>query len=213
MAALGRELFAYYRQNPDEGAAFTGAMASRSRQVAQEVAHVLDTSSAGLVADIGGASGTIVAALLEQNPRLKGVILELPEVAPRARAAVAQHALSHRCQVVEGDFFEAVPEADIHVLKWIIHDWNDEQSVRILCNCVRKLRRNGRVVLIEYVLSEDASSGDAALLDLAMLVTVPGRERTARQYDELMRRAGLRIDRFVDLDSSMHLIETSAAQD
>jgi O-methyltransferase domain len=130
------------------------------------------------------------------------VIFELPEVAPRARAAVAQHALSHRCQVVEGDFFEAVPEADIHILKWIIHDWNDEQSVRILSNCLRALRRNGRVVLIEYVLSED---------DLAMLVTMPGRERTARRYDELMRRAGLRIDRFVDLDSSMQLIEASAA--
>jgi hypothetical protein len=163
------------------------------------------------VADIGGATGTIVVALLEQNPRLKGVILELPEVAPRARAAVAQHALSHRCQVVEGDFFEAVPEADIHILKWIIHDWNDEQSVRILSNCVRALRRNGRVALIEYVLSEDGPSDDAVLLDLAMLVTVPGRERTARQYDELMRRAGLRIDRFIDLDSSMQLIEASAA--
>jgi precorrin-6B methylase 2 len=186
-------------------------MASRSRKVVQEVARVLDTSSAELVADIGGASGTMAVALLEQNSRLKGVILELPEVAPHARAAVAQQALSHRCQVVEGDFFEAVPEADIHILKWIIHDWNDEQSVRILSNCVRALPRNGRVVLIEYVLSEDASSDDAALLDLAMLVTMPGRERTARQYEELMRQAGLRIDRFVDLDSSMQLIEASAA--
>jgi orsellinic acid C3-O-methyltransferase len=104
-----------------------------------------------------------------------------------------------------------VPEADIHILKRIIHDWDDEQSVRILSNCVRALRRNGRVVLIECALSEEASSCDAALLDLAMLVTVPGRKRTARQYDELMRRAGLRIDRFVDLDSSMQLIEASAA--
>jgi len=66
-------------------------------------------------------------------------------------------------------------------------------------------------VLIERVFSEEASSGDAALLDLAMLVTLPGRERTARQYDELLRRAALRIDRLVDLNSSMQLIEASAA--
>ena len=210
MAALGREFFAYYGQNPDEGAAFTGAMANRSREVAQQVAGVLDTSAAGLVADIGGASGTIIAALLEQNPALQGVILELPEVAPRARAAMAQHGLSHRCEVVEGNFFEAVPEADIHILKWIIHDWDDEQAVQILSNCVRTLRRNGRIVLIECVLAEDSSSCDAAFLDLTMLVTLPGRERTARQYDQLLRRAGLRIDRFVDLHSSMQLVEASA---
>jgi hypothetical protein len=130
---------------------------------------------------------------------------------PRWRRAPEQRALSHRCQVVEGDFFEAVPEADIHILKYIIHGCNDEQSVQILSNCVRALRRNGRVVLIECVLLEHASSSDAALLDLTMLVLGQGRERTARQYDELMRRAGLRIDRFVDLGSSMQLIEASAA--
>jgi len=59
--------------------------------------------------------------------------------------------LSSRCTVIEGDFFDAVPQADIHILKHVIHNWDDEQSVRILSNCARTLQKNGRVVLIERV--------------------------------------------------------------
>ena len=69
------------------------------------------------VVDVGGGSGTIMAALLDRNPRLRGSILELSFVVAQARAALAERGLSSRCEVVEGDFFKAVPEADIHILK------------------------------------------------------------------------------------------------
>jgi predicted O-methyltransferase YrrM len=131
-------------------------------------------------------------------------------VAPQARSAVAQLGLSSRCRVVAGDFFEAVPEADIHVLKLIIHDWDDEQSARILSNCARALRRNGRVILIERILPDDKRPSYAALDDLNMLVMLPGRERTARQYCRLLAAAGLRLDRIVDTTSAIQIIEASA---
>src|SRR5260370_1183563 len=130
-ATLGRELFQYYADNPDEGSAFTGAMSNMSTMIAEDVARVLDTSAAEHVVDIGGASGAIIAALLDINPGLHVTILELAEVLPRARTALAERRLSSRCQVVEGDFFNAVPQADIHILKLIIHDLDDGQSVRI----------------------------------------------------------------------------------
>ena len=210
-AALGRELFDFYAENPDEGVAFTNAMSDLSRSIAEEVAGALDTSTAEHVVDVGGASGAIIAALLRRNPALRGTILELAHVAPQARSAVAELGLSSRCRVLEGDFFEAVPEADIHVLKLIIHDWDDEQCARILSNCARAMRRKGRVILIERVLPEDGRLSYAALDDLNMLVMLPGRERTATQYCELLEAAGFHLDRIIDTASAMQIIEASAA--
>jgi SAM-dependent methyltransferase len=209
-AALGRELFEFYAENPGEGSAFTGAMSNVSAAVAEEVARVLDTSTAEHVVDVGGASGTIIAALLARNAALHGTILELAHVVPQARAVLAELGLSSRCKVLEGDFFKSVPQADIHILKYIIHDWDDEQSVRILSNCARALRRNGRVILVERVLPEDGSPSFAPLADLNMLVLLPGRERTAKQYSKLFEAAGLCLDRVIETTSAMQVIEASA---
>jgi len=211
VAALGHELFDYYTMNPGEGGAFTGAMANVSNAIASELAQVLDTSGVNHVVDIGGASGTIVAALLEANSALRGTILERADVVPRAEAALAERGLSPRCRAIAGDFFESVPEADLYVLKSILHDWGDRQSVTILRNCARALRPNGRVVLIERLIPEHGDPGAAALVDINMLVLLPGRERNASQFVELLRASGLRLDRISELASSLALIETSSA--
>jgi hypothetical protein len=208
-AALGRELFEFYAENPDEGSAFTGAMRNVSASVAEDLANALDTSMAEHVVDVGGASGTIIAALLERNPALHGTILELPHVVPQARAALLELGLSPRCNVLEGDFFESVPQADIHILKQIIHDWDDEQSVCILSNCSRALRSKGRVALVERVLPNDGRPSFAPLADLNMLVLLPGRERTVKQYSQLLEAAGLHLDRVIDVSSAMQVIEAS----
>jgi SAM-dependent methyltransferase len=211
VAALGHELFDYYATNPSEGSAFTGAMASHSNAIAKDIAQVLDTSAVTHVVDIGGASGAIISALLDSNPALFGTILDRADVVPRAEAALAQRGLSSRCRVVEGDFFKNVPEADLFILKSILHDWDDQQSVEILRNCARALRPNGRVILIERVMPEHGKPSAAALSDLNMLVLLPGRERTASEFAELFRASGLQLDRISGIASSMHMIEASRA--
>ena len=206
---LGAELFQYYSDNPNEGCAFTGAMSVSSAQVADEIARFLDTSSAKLVVDVGGASGTLIAALLMKNPTLEGMILERPDVVPRAKTAVAERGLSSRCHVVGGDFFVAVPEADIHLLKHIIHDWDDEQSFNTL-----QLRSDAASERTgcprRAVMPEDDHTSQSSLFDLNMLVVLPGRERTAREYAGLIARAGLRLDRVIGIAPPLLLMEASA---
>jgi SAM-dependent methyltransferase len=207
--ALGHELFDYYAANPGEGGVFTGAMAYHSVGVAEALARALDTSTVDHVVDIGGASGTIVAALLAANPALRGTILERADVVPRAEAALAKLGLSSRCRAVAGDFLYSVPEADLYILKVILHDWDDQQSVSILRNCARAMRPNGRVVLVERLFPEHGDPGEAALSDLNMLVLLPGRERTASEFAELLRAAGLKLDRTFGLTATMQGIEAS----
>jgi SAM-dependent methyltransferase len=132
-------------------------------------------------------------------------------VVPRAEAALAERGLSSRCRVIEGDFFKNVPEADLFILKYIVHDWDDRQSVKLLRNCARALRPNGRVILIEWVMPEHGKPSAAALSDLNMLVLLPGRERTASEFAELFRASGLQLDRISGIASSMHMIEASPA--
>jgi SAM-dependent methyltransferase len=172
---------------------------------------VIDTSWAKNVVDVGGASGTLIAALLTRNPALTGTILDRPDVVPRGKAAIAEHGLSSRCHVLEGDFFVAVPEADIHLLKYILHDWDDEQSILILSNIAHALKPNGRVVVIERLIPEENRPSEAALVDVNMLVLLPGRERTLHEYASLFSRAGLRLHRVTETALQFNVIEASAA--
>lgn len=185
-------------------------MANHSVGVAGALAQALDTSAVKHLVDIGGASGTIIAALLGVNRALRGTILERADVVPRAEAALAKRGLASRCRAVAGDFFDSVPEADLYILKTILHDWDDQQSINILRNCARAMRPSGRVVLVERLIPEQGDPGEAALSDLNMLVLLPGRERTASEFADLFRASGLKLDRTSELASSLALIEASS---
>jgi hypothetical protein len=128
--ALGAALWDYYTQQPQEAAAFTNAMHGFTSGVTQDVTRLVDTSTAKLAVDIGGASGTLVHSLMTANPQLHGIILDLPDVVPSATAAAAALGLAERSSVLAGDFFASVPEADLYLLKQVLHDWDDGQSGR-----------------------------------------------------------------------------------
>jgi O-methyltransferase domain/Dimerisation domain len=128
--ALGASIWDYYARQPEESAAFTAAMHGFTSGVVQDVTRLVDTSTAKLAVDIGGSSGTLVHSLMTANPKLHGIILDLADVAPRAAAAAVALGLAERSRALAGDFFASVPEADLYLLKHILHDWNDGQAVR-----------------------------------------------------------------------------------
>src|SRR3984893_6038051 len=185
--ALGAAIWDYYAQQPEEGAAFTNAMHGFTSGVAQEVTRVVDTSRAKLAVDIGGASGTLVHSLMIANPQLHGIIFDLPDVVQSATAAAAGLGLAERSTALAGDFFASVPEADLYLLKHVLHDWDDGQAVRILENCRRAMRPRGRVIVIELILGEMGKPGPAPLMDLNMMVMLTGRERTVSEYRALLK--------------------------
>lgn len=210
-AALGCEIFEHYAKSPREGAAFSGAMNDLARLVAGEVVRLVDGKSARRVVDVGGANGTLLAAMVSAHPDVKGVLVDLPHVVDGARAALDAAGVGERCEVVGGDFFRHVPEGDLFLLKQVLHDWNDEQCTTILRNCASSLRDGGRVVIIEMVIPDDLRPSPAALMDLNMLVMLPGRERTRSEYEVLFASAGLRLERFHETHSPFQVIEAVRA--
>ena len=109
-AALGKDLFSWYAENPEEAAFFNAAMGNLSALAASELVRVYDLSGVRTVADVGGAHGVLLTAVLRANPAARGILFDLPHVIATAGGAVAAEGLSQRCELVSGNFFEAVPE-------------------------------------------------------------------------------------------------------
>lgn len=207
---LGMSLFDWYAQNPDEADYFNAAMGNLSALVAGELVRVFDFSAVRTVADIGGAHGVLLAAILGANPTARGILFDLPHVIATARDAIDAQGLAERCELVSGDFFDAVPVgADLHLLKQIIHDWDDDQATQLLRNCHRALAPNGKLLLVEMVIPPDNRPSPAQAMDLNMLVVAGGRERTEDEYRQLFQAAGFRLERLIPTQSPFSVIEAT----
>lgn len=191
-SAYGATVFEYFAEHQDEGRAFTESMRNLSSTNGELIAQLLDTQGAEFVLDVGGASGDLLHSVMLNNPKLKGAVFDRGHVLPDAVAAAAEKGLQDRCGAFEGDFFKEVPQADIYLLRYILHDWSDEQCVQILSNCRQSLNDGGRVAVIDHLIGARGVPGFAPLMDMNMLVMLTGRERQIDEFDKLFTRAGLR---------------------
>ena len=213
-SALGMEYFDYLAKQPAELEFFTAGMDGVSSAIGEQAARMVDTGSVEVAIDVGGASGNLLHALMAANPNLNGIVFDRPNVVPIAAAAAQRLGLGQRLSAVGGDFFEAVPEGDLYLMKWIMHDWEDAECIRILANCRKAMRPGGRVVVVELQLGEGSDPGMPSLMDLNMLVVLNGRERTTHEYGELFAAAGLRLTQATRLEAPLgpwNLIEGEAA--
>ncbi len=190
----GQVAFDWFRDHPQEGALFNDAMTGASSPPIAETMAAYDFGGAGTVIDVGGGHGFLVAAVLQAHPHLNGVVFDLPEVVAGAHPVLEGAGVGDRASTVAGDFFESVPPgADVHLLSNILHDWDDERAVRILTNCREALEPHGRILLGEAVLPDGPEPSLAKLVDVEMLVMGSGRQRSAAEYRDLFRRAGLEL--------------------
>ncbi|WP_322938220.1 methyltransferase [Nocardioides bizhenqiangii] len=208
----GMSLFEYLADHPDEARMFDRRMTSFSTAEIPQIVEAYDFSGVRTVVDVGGGEGRLMSAILRAHPALRGVIFDQPHVVGGAGNTLRQDGVADRCTTVGGDFFEGVPEgADLYLLKWIIHDWEDEDAVKILSHCARAMNPEGRVVLAEVVIGAPNSGDDGPLLDVHMMVLPGGRERTEAEFAELFAAAGLRLTRAIVTPGIMCLLEAKPA--
>jgi hypothetical protein len=208
IAALGTELFGYLQKNPVEAQEFSAAMGSLTSLWGPSIAAAINTEGVRCAVDVGGANGSLLHLLLQANPRLRGIVFDRPDVAKHAETEVAHGGLSTRAEIVGGDFFESVPTGDLYLLKFVLHDWNDQECVTILRRCREAMASGGRVVIIELVVGED--NPIAALWDMQMLAECTGRERSLDEYDALLVAAGLRRTRISKTATPQLVLEAVA---
>jgi SAM-dependent methyltransferase len=204
----GMEVFPYFQQNPEEYEVFNRAMTSFSVVNAPAVAQAYDTGKAETLVDIAGGHGALLAAFLKANPNLKGVLFDLPEVVAGAPALLEKEAVAERVETVSGDFFQTVPSgADVYMMKHIIHDWDDDRAVKILSNIATAMKPDGKVLIVEHVVPAGNTPDMSKVMDLEMLVSPGGVERTEAEYSEILAQAGLRLNRIVPTKSPLSIVE------
>jgi SAM-dependent methyltransferase len=207
-AALGAPFFDWLGTRPGEAEVFTNAMTVMTRGLARQLADVIDLQGAEVAVDVGGAGGNLVQTLMQRYPGLTGISLDLAHADTEARASAASLGVADRFAFICGDFFDKVPPADLYLLKFVLHDWDDEACVRILRNCRESLRPGGRVLVMELLIDAVGKPGLEPLMDLNMMTLSTGRERGADEFESVFKRAGLRL---VQVTSSASLVSVLEA--
>jgi SAM-dependent methyltransferase len=168
----------------------------------------------GSLVDIGGGQGHVLVEILQRNPALRGALFELPQTAEIAREFLAAKGFAG-CDVIAGDFFKSVPPGfDAYFIKSVLHDWNDEAAARILRSCRDAMPEQGRVLIAEIVVEPGRPvEHPHRLIDLEMMVSFGGKERTAEDFEQLLSGAGLKLERITRIENSfLAVLEASRAK-
>lgn len=200
---FGAPLYPYLARHPEHSRLFDEAMTSFTSVDTAAAAARYDIEGARTVIDVGGGHGSLILAVLERNPELRGILFDQPHIIEGARARGAASAAAARCEAVAGNFFESVPSADVCMLKHIVCNWDDDAAIRILKSCHRALPPGGKVLVIESVI---AHSAPAELLDVHLLAVVGGRMRTEEEHRGLLAAAGFRLTRLLPTDVGLQLV-------
>lgn len=196
----GMSAWNYFKSAPQMGAIFNEAMRDLSASITPAVTASYDWSQFPVIADIGGGIGTQLSSILDANPSCRGILFDQAQV-------VVQAPKHSRMQLVGGDFFAEIPiHANAYLLRWIIHDWDDDKAITILEKIRKAAPQDAHVLLVESVIPETAEFDMSKWMDMNMLVMAGGRERTADQFRELYHQAGFELEQIVPTPSALSIV-------
>ena len=206
--SYGMPVFAYLVRHPETMRYFADLM-KRTTAVMEAFVfanHCFEPFTQAV--DVGGSHGNLMMALLERHPDARGIVFDLPPVAERAAAVFRESPFAGRLEAQGGDFFEAVPAGgDLYLLKQILHDWDNDECIRILRSIRAAIPDHGRLALIEYLLPDAPEHHPGFAMDIHMMVLSTGRERTLSEYVALLDAAGFVPDRVTENARGLSVVE------
>ena len=209
---LGMGYWDYLAAHPDQQALFDQAMVQRAQALSLACVPVLDWPASGMIADIAGGTGTLLAAVLQATLGARGILVEQPQVLARAQPVLERQGVADRCRLHPADLFAPPPAAELYLLASVLHDWDDDHAVRILAALARGATNDTRLRIFEMLLPEEATPHRAKMSDVLMLLMFDGaRERTLGQYQDLLEGTGWQLERVVHSPGPMSVIQARRA--
>jgi hypothetical protein len=190
-----------WSQDADASSIFRAVMGTAPAEDYAPIAGACDFSRAKVVADLGGGGGSLILAVLELNPHLRGMLVDRESSVDAAKPRFANEEISSRCELIAADLTQSVPAgADVYILKHVLHGYRDAEAVTVLRNCRAVIPQNGSLLVIEFILPPLVSHADPQLegrlmSDLNMLAVTGGRERSEREWRKLLEAAGFILTR------------------
>ena len=209
---FGEDHWAYFSKNEEAGQLFNKTMTNLTGQHMLAILEAFDFSGINTLVDVGGGNGTLVSAVLKKYPTMRGILQDLASPVQDARQYLAQEGVADRCVLVDGSFFESVVQGgDTYVLKWILHDWGNEDSLKILKSCRAAMGDGARLLVIDVIVPPGNEVSGTKTMDIHMLVINPGgRERTEAEFRELLEATGFHIMSITPTKSLLSIIEAVA---
>ncbi len=203
---------------PDARSIFHAVFAEPSPESMAPIVDAYDFSTSRVVADLGGAGGGLIAAILMTYPNVRGMLVDREEAVAKAKLRMVEAELSKRCELIVGDVLEAVPAgSDLYIMKNVLHGYDNDNALRILQNCRSVLNAEGRLLVVEAVLPTRVAEADTGLegvfmADLNMMVVTGGRERSESEWTSLLSSAGLALRRIISVHgAAVCIIEAARA--
>lgn len=208
---FGERIWQWRARQPELSSQFNRTMAAWSTMVAPALAAAFEFRSVGVVADIGGGSGALMAGLLRAHPALRGIVFDQPAVVAEAEPVLTDAGVRDRAELMGGDFFVDVPAADVYVMKSILHDWDDDECIRILRVLGARAAEATRLLVLERVVGGPNDDLQGKLSDIHMLVMPGGQERTLDEWRTLLDAGGWALQHTRPLAAGWDMIEATRA--
>jgi len=204
---FGLPFFEYLARNEEKAAVYNKAMEQYGMDY-DELLEFHDFSSSKTVMDVGGGSGHLLMKILKRNKSIeKGILFELPEFINSIRTSNPNDEKITRIEYFGGNFFNEIPfKADTILLSRVLHDWDDGNATKILKNVKNALKENGKVLIFEMIIPEDAAFDIGTSLNFNLLVMVGGRERTLKEFKRILNASGLKINKILTCRSIISMI-------
>ena len=200
----GMSIWKYYETHPEDGLNFITAMSGVTGAVIANVLPCYDFSGFKTIVDVGGGNGALLVGVLQTAPQAKGIVFDEEYVVNETRKVVKNKGFDERCSTKAGSFFEFVPPgADAYLMKMVLHDWNDEQCLKILTNCSKAMKNDSKLLVIEAVIPEGNIAHPGKFMDINMLAMTGGRERTEKEFSSLFIQAGMKLSKIIATRSPM----------
>jgi hypothetical protein len=203
----GTSIYRYLSEHPEQARLFGAAAATFHAQAITHIAGGHDFSRYGTVVDIGGGSGTLLAAILQRHPGVRGILFDQPDVVEKASETFERTGLTNRVELVGGDFFESVPSGDALLIKSCLHSFPDDKATQILRVMRRAMSDQATLLVAETVIPAGNDPHYAKLDDVEMLVIAGGSDRDDREYAQLLAAGGFAVQQVTACGDRFTLIE------
>jgi len=209
--AFSADFWSFLAGHPQEQDAFADALRLQSALLSVACVPALDLSGVAAVADVGGGTGDLLAAILEANPSVHGILVDQPEMLARAHPALRAGPLAARSMLRPGDLFGDLPAADAYVLAGVLHNWDDDHAARLLRGLRRAAPPGARLFVLTLLIPEGGGAHPAKTADIGMMALFGGgRERTEAELRDLLALAGWRVTAVTPTRVATVLVATAA---
>jgi O-methyltransferase domain len=207
--ALGQSVWEYMRDHPEDNAAFNRGLAEIRKDEQAAIAAAYDWTGVTTVVDVGAGAGALLASIVAENPGVRGILFDRPDVLPDADHLLTGRGVRERCELVGGSFFEPMHvKGDVWILSQVLHDWPDAQCRTILAQCRARMNSGDRLLVVEMVPVPGQPDVGIAMLDIAMMIFGgEARQRTEAEYNELFAATGFGPARVVGTGTAFSILE------